>query len=87
MSMVRFVFEPTTSVMGCGDHTYRCVNPDGSVGDDWAKTKACMDTLGIFDDCYCSHRAEYYAVPGSKVAVDAFIKCCEGYHNFGARQC
>lgn len=53
----------TTVAMSCGDNSYRCVNPDTRVAQDWHHTELCMDCIGISDTCWCYYRAEKYAVP------------------------
>jgi hypothetical protein len=69
----------------CGDNAYRCVNPDGFVTDDWAKTKACCNKIAE-EYCYCSHRAEEYCDPfGSN--IQKFKDCCESYKGFEWREC
>ena len=70
----------------CGDNAYRCVDPDGSVDGDWAVTRSCMIRLGFSDDCWCSHRAEWYADP-SGADINAFKNCCRSFPNFGWREC
>ncbi|KAJ7867812.1 hypothetical protein B0H13DRAFT_1636050 [Mycena leptocephala] len=71
---------------GCGDNAYRCVNPNGSVEDDWNATKACMDKVGITNTCYCSHRAETYADPDGN-NIQKFKDCCDATPNYGWREC
>jgi hypothetical protein len=78
----------TSVAMSCGDDTYRCVNPDDTVEEDWRHTKLCMEKVGISDTCWCSHRAEYYADVGSDdIKIQKFKDCCESYDNFGWREC
>ncbi|KAJ7871567.1 hypothetical protein B0H13DRAFT_2349854 [Mycena leptocephala] len=75
-----------TQVKGCGDNAFRCVNPDGSVEDDWNATNACMDKVGITNTCYCSHRAEFYADPDGN-NIQKFKDCCDATPNYGWREC
>jgi hypothetical protein len=76
----------TSVAMSCGDNAYRCVNPDGSVANDWHTTQLCMDSVGFSDTCWCSHRAEDYADPSGNDIQD-FKDCCDSYLNFAWREC
>jgi hypothetical protein len=70
----------------CGENAYRCVNPDGSVEDDWAKTQECAVKLGTLSECWCWGLAQFHIdAPSDK--IDAFKKCCESSENFGWREC
>lgn len=74
------------SVMSCDDYAIRCVNPEGTIGDDYCITRACMMQVEIADTCWCSHMAEDYADVGSAKAGD-FEKCCQSFPNYSARYC
>ena len=74
-----------TCASACGDNAYRCVNPEGSVADDGAKTRSCCTKLAQ-TDCYCAHRAEDYCDP-DKDNIDNFKECCESFEGFGWREC
>lgn len=69
----------------CGDNAYRCINPEGSISQDWAKTNYCCNQLAE-DTCYCSHRAETYCDPYGP-NIDRFKKCCESFTDFSWREC
>ena len=76
----------TRMAMSCGNNAYRCVNPNGSVKEDWHHTELCMKSAGFSKTCYCSHRAEIYADP-SGGDIKKFKDCCLSYENFSYREC
>jgi len=70
----------------CGDDAYRCTNPDGTIANDFLKSKECAAKLGITQTCWCSYWAEdYIEVPEDK--VEDFKNCCESSEGFSTREC
>jgi hypothetical protein len=76
----------TSVAMSCGNNAYRCVNPQGTVAEDWHHTQLCMDSVGFSDTCYCVHRAETYADPYGD-NIQKFKDCCDSYENYSYREC
>lgn len=85
MKMLMLLSLFTSVAMSCGENTYRCVSPGSAAKEDWRHTKACMDKLGIVDDCYCIHRAETFAVAGNR--AEDFKNCCTDFPNYYWREC
>lgn len=75
------------SAIACGDNAYRCKNPQGTIEDDWKFTQDCMQRVGFEDTCWCYHRAQTYADPGSQAKIEAFQKCCNSLQNYAAAEC
>lgn len=71
---------------GCGNNAYRCVNPAGSVLQDWEVTQSCMTKVGFSDTCWCYHYAENFADPTGD-NIEAFKNCCLSYPNYNYREC
>ena len=69
----------------CGDNAYRCQNPENGRDDDWAMTRSICNDLKE-DDCWCSHRAEFFCDPyGDNIAK--FKEMCDSHQGYDWNEC
>ncbi|KAK0652453.1 hypothetical protein B0T16DRAFT_406211 [Cercophora newfieldiana] len=78
LSIVSAILLSATLTSACGDNAYRCVTRGGSGDDDWKLSQKCAKKNGVEDDCYCSHRAEYFQDPSGE-QIEKFKDCCTSH--------
>jgi hypothetical protein len=89
MRVIILVLAFAVSVIACSDDAYRCVNPNGSVDDDWQATQKAMKSSGLShgNTCWCYRYAEDYVQLNGEDQIGKFQKACESQPNYSWREC